>query len=140
MRKRRIPSVIQCKSSNLPIAGFLLWTLAVILVGTICHFKFSSHKIHGHNTLHNLEKQRLIVRKLLVPIPKKNVVRLINQRSGMAETLGCEILRQTLMSSSLSPAYLITITTFSALELLLLHMKYEFSLIDFYVSLISRYS
>ena len=102
--------------------------------------KFSSHKILGHNTLHNLEKQRLIVRKLLVPIPKKNVVQLINQRSGMAETLGCEILRQTLMSSSLSPAYLITITTFSALELLLLHMKYEFSLIDFYVSLISRYS
>ena len=102
--------------------------------------KFSNHKIHGHNTLHNLEKQRLIVRKLLVPIPKKNVVWLINQRSGMAETLGCEILRLTLMSSSLSPVYLITIITFSALELLLLHMKYEFSLIDFYVSLISRYS
>ena len=54
--------------------------------------KFSNHKIHGHNTLHNLEKQILIVRKLLIPIPKKNVVWLINQRSGMAETLGCEIL------------------------------------------------
>ena len=137
MRKRRIPSVIQCKSSNLAIARFLYFSC-----DSGWHYmslKFSSHKIRGHNTLHNLEKQRLIVRKLLVPIPKKNVVQLINQRSGMAETLGCEILRQTLMSSSLSPAYLITITTFSVLELLLLHMKYEFSLIDFYFGLISRY-
>ena len=33
MRKIRIPSVIQCKSSNLPIAKFLLQILVVIQVG-----------------------------------------------------------------------------------------------------------